>query len=154
MAVEYEKYMRKCLELAAMAKENGATAVGSVIVKDRKIIAAGMEGAEDLPGILSHAEAVAIINAIKYIGSEDLSQCVLYTTIEPCFMCSYLIRKTKIKKVVFGAKTKDTGGISSAYPILRSSEIACWSLPPQIIEGILQEECEAILKKEIKILNN
>lgn len=147
MVAEHEKYIRRCLELAALAKENGKTAVGSVIVKDRKIIAAGMEGSEDLPDILSHAEVITIINAIKYTGSEDLSNCTLYTTVEPCFMCSYLIRKTKVKKVVFGAKSKNTGGISSAFPFLRSDNISCWPPAPQIVEGILADECEKMLKQ-------
>lgn len=146
MAAEHEKYMKKCLDLAAQAKAEGKTAVGSVIVKDKKVIAAGAEGAEDLPALLAHAEAVAILNAVKYTGSEDLSQCALYTTVEPCFMCSYLIRKTKIKKVVFGIRTRETGGISSSYPFLRSDSISCWSEAPQIVEGILPEECEKILK--------
>ncbi|MGH2643527.1 MAG: deaminase [Chitinophagaceae bacterium] len=147
MAAEHEKYMNHCLELAAIAKEKGKTAVGSIIVKDRKVIAAGSEGAEDLPDIMAHAEIIAIINAIKYTGSEDLSTCTLYTTVEPCFMCSYLIRKTKIKKIIFGAKTNDTGGVSSSFPILRSGKITCWSEPPQVIEGILREECEKMLEK-------
>lgn len=147
MVAEHEKYMRRCLELAASAKENGKIAVGSIIVKDRKVIAAGMEGAEDLPDILSHAEVIAIINAIKYTGSEDLSNCTLYSTVEPCFMCSYLIRKTKVKKVVFGAQSINTGGISSAFPFLRSDNISCWPPAPQIIEGILREDCEKMLQK-------
>lgn len=147
MAADHEKYMRRCLELAAMAKANGKVAVGSVVVKDKKIIATGMEGAEDLPDILSHAEVVGIINAIKYTGSEDLSSCTLYTTVEPCFMCSYLIRKTKIKKVVFGTKARNTGGISSAFPFLSSDNISCWPTAPQIVEGILKEDCEKMLEK-------
>lgn len=147
MTAEHEKYMRRCLELAAMSKEKGKTAVGSVVVKDRKIIAAGMEGAEDLPDILSHAEVMAIINAAKYTGSEDLSDCALYTTVEPCFMCSYLIRKTKIKKVIFGVRTKDTGGVSSAFPFLLSDKVLHWPPPPQIVEGILAVECEKMLRK-------
>lgn len=144
--MEHEKYMRQCLELAAMAKARGKVAVGCVIVKDRKIIATGIEGSEDLPDILSHAEVVALLNAIKYTGSEDLSQCVLFTTVEPCFMCSYLIRKTKIKKVVFGTRTKTAGGVSSLYPFLGSDNIPAWSNGPQIVEGVLREECEKILK--------
>jgi tRNA(adenine34) deaminase len=96
---------------------------------------------------VSHAEVIAVINATKYIGSEDLSDCELYTTVEPCFMCSYLIRETKIKKVLYGVKAGEIGGASSPFPLLRSDSISVWSSPPEIIGGIMKEECARVLKK-------
>lgn len=141
---EHEKYMRRCLELAAEAKAHGKTPVGSVLVKDEKIVGEGIEGTEKLPAALAHAEVAAILEAISYLNSSDLSPCVLYTTVEPCFMCSYLIRQTKIHKVVFGIKTPGVGGASSDYPILSAKDIAKWPFTPLIIGGILEKECLAL----------
>lgn len=145
--MEEQKYMKRCLELAALAKENGKTAVGSLVVKDGEIIGEGIEGDASLPNLISHAEIIAIITATKNIGSDDLSNCELYTTVEPCFMCSYIIRQTKIKSVIYGASAGDIGGASSKYPILGSKSISNWSSPPEIVAGIMKAECENILKK-------
>lgn len=141
----HEKYMKRCLELATQAKSNNKTAVGSLLVKDGVIIAEGIEGSIELPDIISHAEVVAIIKAIEYAGSKDLCGYTLYTTVEPCFMCSYLIRQTKIKEVIYGTTTPETGGQSSLYPILSTIKIQKWQLPPEVIDGILEEECYNIL---------
>lgn len=142
MAPHPEKFMKRCLELASLAKKNKQSPVGSVIVKDNKVIASGVEGSEELPDMLAHAEIIAILNAVKYTGSEDLSECELYTTVEPCFMCSYLIRKTKIRRVVYGMETEETGGINSTFPFLKTGNFTKWNKPPEIIGGILREECK------------
>lgn len=144
----HEKHMKRCLELAAQAKLNNKTAVGSLIVQDGIIIAEGIEGSEELPDIISHAEVVAIIKAIEYTGSKDLSNYTLYTTVEPCFMCSYLIRQTKIKEVIYGTTTSETGGHSSLYPILSTIKIQKWQPSPVIFDGILEEECHNIINNQ------
>jgi tRNA(adenine34) deaminase len=143
-----EKYMRRCLELAAIAKSNGKTPVGSLIVKDEKIIAEGIEGTGDLPALLAHAEVAAVLNAAAYTGSNDLSGCCLYTTVEPCFMCSYLIRRTRISRVIFGVRTSGTGGVSSDYPLLTAEDISQWPSPPSVTGDVLKEACSALLSKE------
>lgn len=139
------KYMRDCIALAKTTKENGNTPVGSVIVSHGKIIAQGMEGEKILPSLMSHAENVAILKAIENLNQRDLSDCVLYTTVEPCFMCTYLIRQMKIKKVVYGTTTP-TGGDSSAFPILKTTEIKSWPQIPEVRGGILKKECEGLFR--------
>lgn len=138
--------MQRCLELAAQAKANGKTAVGSVITRKGKIIAEGSEGDPQLPSLMSHAENIALLKAIEHLDSRDLSSCELYTTVEPCYMCTYLIRQTRIKKVVYGTTTP-AGGASSTHPILKTTDVEVWDPPPQIVEGVLKEECMALLQK-------
>lgn len=138
--------MKRCLELAGIAKANGKTAVGSLVVKQGQIIAEGTEGDQDLPSVLAHAEILAVTKALKYVHAADLSDCILYTTVEPCFMCSYVIRQTKIREVVYGVATPGTGGISSAYPILSVADIDAWPSLPMLTGGILGEDCLELLK--------
>ncbi len=88
----HEAYMRRCLELAQAAKARGDVPVGSLLVKDNVILA---EAGERLPAsldIAGHAELLAIREACAVLNTLDLSECALYTTAEPCWMCSYLIR--------------------------------------------------------------
>jgi len=143
--MDHEKYMNRCLELAAMAKANGKTAVGSLVVKYGEIIAEGFEGDPELPGVLAHAEVLAIVRALDCLGHPDLAGCVLYTTVEPCFMCSYLIRQAKIDSVVYGAPTSGTGGVHSAYPLLSAVDVDPWVVTPSITGGVLREACLDIL---------
>lgn len=134
-----ELLMQHCLDLAAKAKSNGKTPVGAVLVRGEDIIAEGIEGDPELPSPLAHAEIVAIINAIKKLGSKDLSSCVLYTNVEPCLMCSYLIRETAISKVVYSKEAGEIGGASGKFPILISNSISKWDEAPivsQSDEGI------------------
>ena len=137
----HHPFMRKCIELALVAKQRGDSAVGSLIVKDGVIIATGIEGGKTHNDITYHAEIEAIRQATGLLKSQDLSMCTLYTTHEPCIMCSYVIRHTGIHTVVMGVLSNIIGGISSAYPLLADTTITKWKKPPQIIKGILEDEC-------------
>lgn len=145
MQTEHETYMRRCLQLAAGAKATGHTAVGSLLLRDGEIVAEGGEGDGRLPGLLAHAEVVAIVEACRKLQTQNLEGCVLYTTVEPCFMCSYLIRVTRISGVVYGAPTNGTGGVLSAYPLLSADDIDPWSHTPSIRGGVLHDACLKML---------
>ena len=140
-------FMQRCLQLAADAKRNGKTAVGAVVTKDNQIVAEGTEGDDSLPQLLGHAEIIAIIKAIKKSGTKDLSDYVLYTTVEPCFMCSYVIRETRIARVVFGAKAGGIGGVYSPYPLLTATDISRWQTLVQVDGGLLETDCLQWLQK-------
>lgn len=139
------KHMKQCIELSKVAKHHGSYPVGAVVVKDDEVVADGREGEYTLPTPVAHAEIVAVLKAMEKLGTRDLSGCVLYTTKEPCFMCSYLIRQSKIRRVVFASPAGEIGGADSEFPILTSGKFAKWSPPPVVEKGLLQDEYEAIL---------
>jgi tRNA(adenine34) deaminase len=140
-------FMQRCLELAANAKRNGKTAVGSIIVKDNLIIAEGMEGESKVPPLLGHAEIIAVVKAVEMLNTKHLTDCILYTTVEPCFMCSFVIRETGIAKVVFGTKAGEIGGMHSIYPLLSTNDISRWPTPVHVNGGVLERECLQLLQK-------
>lgn len=142
--MEYNIYMERCIELAKIAKERGDSPVGSVIVSGDKIIAEGIEANKSKRDVTCHAEIEALRGAVRIKGSNDLSDCVLITTHEPCLMCSYAIRFHKISKVVFGISTGEIGGYSSNYPILIATDIKRWCEPPVIVVGVMKEKCQEI----------
>jgi tRNA(adenine34) deaminase len=141
---DYENHMRDCIRLAKIAKERGDSPVGSILVQNGKIIAEGIEGVKTYKDITFHAEIEAIRNATKILGQSDLSGCILVTTHEPCIMCSYVIRHHKIKLIIVGLTTGETGGYSSSFPLLLDKTITKWSEPPEIIDGILEQECREL----------
>ena len=136
----HEFYMRACIDLALIAKARGDSPVGSVVVQDGVIIAEGIEGGKTKKDITFHAEIEAIREANIITGNADLSDCILYTTHEPCIMCSYVIRHAKIQGVVFGISVVEVGGVHSFYPILSDTKIKKWGKPPRIAKGILERE--------------
>ena len=139
----HESYMRLCLKLAGIARELGEVPVGSVIVRDCAVIAEGIEGVRVQHDIARHAEMEAIRRSCEILQTLDLSACALYTNAEPFFMCSYAIRACRIGTVVFGAPVNTVGGFSSHFPVLSTSAVPDWGPPPNIVQGILREECEA-----------
>lgn len=137
-------FMNRCIELALVAKNRGDHPVGSVVVQGGRVIGEGIEGGRTFNDISRHAEMEAIREATQFLKSQDLSGTVLYTTHEPCIMCSYMIRHTRIEMVVAGIKVPETGGFSSAYPLLLDRTIKRWGDPPGLVLGVLEKECREL----------
>lgn len=117
--------------MAQLALDNGESPVGCVIVKEGVVIGEGVEKSRQLKDITRHAETVAILNAIE--NSHDLSGSTLYTNVEPCLLCSYLIRHYRIEKVVFSKYSGELGGTREPFNILTSPDFESWGNPPDII---------------------
>ena len=92
-----------------IAKKHGGP-FGAVIVCKGKVIAKAHNTvlASDAT---SHAEINAIRKASKKLKRFDLSDCEIYSTCEPCPMCFYAIQWANIKKVFYGASSKDASKI-------------------------------------------
>ena len=127
-------YIKRCELLAAEAAANGDAAVGSVIIKNDKIICEAIEASKSKNDITCHAELEVIRLAVKKLKTNDLSDCILYSTHEPCIMCSYAIRFHKIKKVVYQHAVNYLGGVSSSMPLLISKEVPPhWGEVPVVV---------------------
>src|SRR3954468_12863012 len=136
----HEHLMRRCLELAAIARSEGNTPVGSVVVLDGEMIG---EASETLPmgtSVTGHAEVLACQAALDRAGLRDLAGAVLYTTAEPCFMCSYVIRQLRVALVVYGVETPLIGGVTSDHPILADPALDDWRPSPVVVGGVLRDE--------------
>jgi tRNA(adenine34) deaminase len=129
--------MQRCEALARMAAAKGESPVGAVIAKDGEMISESMEAGKSKNDITCHAELEAIRFAVAKLKTNDLSGCVMYTTHEPCIMCSYSIRFHKITKVVFQNTVQYLGGISSSMPLLTTSEVPPhWGEAPEVVHLI------------------
>ncbi len=127
-------YIKRCEILAGEAATNGDAAVGSIIIKGDEIISEAIEAAKLKNDVTCHAELNAIRLAVKELKASDLSDCILYTTHEPCIMCSYAIRFYKIKKVVYQHAVNYLGGVSSSMALLTSNEVPPhWGAVPVIV---------------------
>ena len=103
-----KKFMKEAINIAQKDfKKYGEQRIGSVIVKNDKIIAkSGNKILRDVDSS-SHAEMAVMRSACKRLKSRDMSHCILYTTNEPCCMCAGAAVWAKLKGIVYGANIKD-----------------------------------------------
>ncbi|WP_420321295.1 nucleoside deaminase [Flagellimonas sp.] len=126
-------FMARCEALAVHAAAKGNSAVGSLIVVNNKIVAEAEEAGFTKEDVSCHAEMEVIRKARKKLG-KDMSGAILFTTKEPCIMCSYAIRFHKISTVVFKEKSVELGGANSTYNLLTSDNVPeSWGPPVQCI---------------------
>jgi tRNA(adenine34) deaminase len=140
-------YMRRCLELADIAALAGDTAVGALIVCGDQIVGEGVERTRATLDPTAHAEVEAIRQACRHLQTLDLRGCSLYSTVEPCVLCGYAIRRTGIAHVVYGVPAGQAGACTSSYAILADLSLEGWSGIPDVRGGELAAECLAALRR-------
>jgi tRNA(adenine34) deaminase len=146
-ALADENFMRRCLALAEVALAHGETPVGSLLVRAGRVIAEEPESSRGRFDPAAHAEMQVVREACRRERTTDLSGCTLYTTVEPCVLCAYGIRRTGIGRVVYGVAAGQLGGVTSRYALLADSELAGWPAPPAVVAGVLARECREILDR-------
>lgn len=145
-----EYFMKEALKEAEKAYKKLEVPVGVVIVKNDKIIARAHNKKEEKNSPIMHAEIIAIEKACKRINNWRLTGCKMYVTLEPCPMCAGALVNSRIDKIYIGAKDPKTGACGSKLNLLQECE---FDTSVEIENGILQEECQEILKaffKEIR----
>ena len=141
--------MKAALKEAKKAYDKLEVPVGAVIVKDRKIIARAHNLKETKNDTTKHAEILAIQKASKKLNSWRLIDCEMYVTLEPCSMCAGALINSRIKKVYIGASDQKTGAVGSVFNLL---EDYTFNHKVEYEKGVMQEECENILKEFFKKL--
>ena len=142
-----EHFMKLALKEAQKALLIDEVPIGCVIVKDNKVISRGYNHRETKHDVSSHAEMEAIRKANKKLNNWRLVDCDLYVTIEPCLMCMGAIYQSHIKNVYYGAKDLKGGAITSSIDF---SEIKNLNHYPNIVGGVLEDECSQIIKDYFK----
>lgn len=143
-------YMKRALELAQEAFDEGEVPVGAVVVKKStgEIIGEGRNRREKDKNALAHAELFAIDEACKKLGGWRLPDCAIYVTLEPCPMCCGAIINSRIDDVYFGAYDYKSGSAESVQKM--------FSLPynhkPNVYGGISEFECSGKLTEFFKYL--
>ena len=140
-----ESFMRRCLELARRALDAGDVPVGAIVVLEGSVIGEGYERTRHALDPAAHAEVEALRAACGALGTLDLSGATLYTTVEPCVLCSYAARSTRVHRVVFGVKAGALGGVTGPYPLLTDATAFANSAPLAVTGGVLAAECERLL---------
>ena len=143
-----KKYMKAALKLAQKAADEGEVPVGAVVVCEGKIVGRGRNSRETKKNAIHHAEIEAIEKACKKLGGWRLHKCDLYVTLEPCAMCTGAIINARIKTLYYGAKDEKAGSCGTLVNLFDLP----YNHKPEVISGVMEEECADILKKFFKDL--
>ena len=132
--------MRRCVALAQSAGSRGEYPFAAVIGRRGEFICESLNMVRNEGDVTRHAEMVAISSAQKKLRSTSLDQCTIYSTIEPCAMCSYAIRESRIGRVIFCLRSPVMGG-NSRWNILTDAGLSStlpevFASPPDVSVGV------------------
>ncbi len=125
-----EAFMRRALELARRAQDEGEVPVGAVVVLDGAIAGEGWNRPIGASDPTAHAEIEAMRAAARKVGNYRLPGAALYVTLEPCDMCLGAMFHARIGRVVYGAS-------DPKKQILKNKV--------EVGGGVLAQECGALL---------
>ncbi len=136
-------FMDLALLEAAEAGKRGEVPVGCVIVREGAVIArAGNRTLTDKDPT-AHAELIALREAARALGSERLTDCDLYVTLEPCTMCAGAISFARIRRLYFGALDRKGGAVDSGVRFF--SQPTCHHRP-EVYGGMGEGRAVTLLK--------
>jgi tRNA(adenine34) deaminase len=127
-----EEFMRRALELARRAQEQGEVPIGSVVVFQEKIIGEGWNRPISASDPTAHAEIQALRAAAQKLSNYRLTGATLYVTLEPCDMCVGAMFHARIGRAVYGAK--------DPKKLVLKNQV-------EISGGVLAQECGSILSE-------
>ncbi|MBI1179873.1 MAG: nucleoside deaminase [Alphaproteobacteria bacterium] len=136
--------MQMALDEARAAAARGEVPVGAVIVgPDGTLLARAGNRIVELKDPTAHAELLAIREAARGLGSERLTGCDLYVTLEPCPMCAQAMAFARIRRLYYGAADPKGGGVDHGPRIF--AQPTCHHAP-EIYGGIAEAEASRLLK--------
>lgn len=139
-------FMQKAIELSVLAAEHGNEPFGAVLVKDDEIVFTNENQIYTMHDPTFHAEAGLIRRFCAETGITDLRDYTMYSSCEPCFMCSGAIVWVKLGRLVYAATNTEleemlgNKGCSCSRMVFENS---FWQ--PEVTEGVLREESLAVL---------
>ena len=139
-----EGHMLTALAEAEAAAARGEVPVGAVLVgPDGAVLARAGNRTRELSDPTAHAEMLAIRAACAALGSERLTGCDFYVTLEPCPMCATAISFARVRRLYFGAPDPKGGGVEHGPRIF--SQPSCHHAP-QVYGGIEETTAAALLR--------
>jgi tRNA(adenine34) deaminase len=139
--------MDLALKAAENAAKTGEVPIGCVVVRDNSVIAtAGNRTLTDRDPT-AHAELLAIREAARKLGTERLTDCDLYVTLEPCPMCAGAISFARIRRLYYGATDPKGGAVESGVRFFASP--TCHHRP-EVYPSVGESEAATLLKDFFK----
>ncbi len=139
----FRTFMDVALLEAESAAARGEVPVGAVVVCGDRIIAQAGNRMRELTDPTAHAEMLAIRAACAAIGTDRLTGCDLWVTLEPCPACAGAIAAARLSRLYYGAADPKSGGIAQGPRVFDHPQ-AHWK--PEVYGGIAEAEAAALLR--------
>jgi tRNA(Arg) A34 adenosine deaminase TadA len=140
--VPFEQMMRVAIEEAVISRREGNKGYGAVAALGAQVLVRAHDTAASERDPCLHAEVNAIRQATRALGDSNLSGVVLFSTCEPCPMCSSLAVWANVSAIVFGASIEQTAAKGKARILVPAREVVSRSpVTIEIIGGVLEQEC-------------
>jgi tRNA(adenine34) deaminase len=143
MAFPLPPPMRRALDLAAHAADEGEVPVGAVVTLGDEIVAEALNAMRGANDPTAHAEMIAIRAAGAKLRTSRLDDCTLWVTLEPCAMCAAAVAVARLKALRFAAEDPKGGGVLHGPRIFAQS--TCHHRP-DVLGGIGEEEARELLR--------
>ena len=107
-------FLRRTFEFATLSRQKGEWPFGALVVLNGKIVAESCDSCIDNVDVTSHAETLAIRLACQNLRTLDLSNATLYSSAEPCLLCSGAVHWARVSRVVFGLPQSELNRLTGA----------------------------------------
>jgi len=134
--------MRVALEEARRAGSRDEVPIGAVMMHDGVVVVRAHNETVARRDPTAHAELLAVQQALQRLGTDRLTECALYVTLEPCAQCAGAIVLAKLGRLVFGAYDDKAGMCGSVGDVVRHPRL---NHRVEVIGGVLAEECGEVL---------
>lgn len=139
-----ENWMWHAVHLAREAEKRGEVPIGCVIVDgENKILASASNRSITDSDPTAHAEILALRTAGIRVSNYRLTGATVYTTIEPCVMCSGALVNARIARLVFGAADERFGAVRSIFRLCDNKKL---NHRIEIVNGVLEETCKRLMQ--------
>ena len=143
MSGQPSPFMEQALDEARAAAGRGEVPVGAVVVAGGDVVARTGNRTVEQSDPTAHAEMLAIRQAAAEFGTERLTDCDLYVTLEPCPMCATAISFARIRRLYYGAADPKGGGVESGPRLYAQS--SCHHAP-EVYGGIAERDAAELLR--------
>jgi len=136
-------FMQMALDEARAAQARGEVPVGCVIVREGEVVARAGNRTLAERDPTAHAELLAIRAAAAALGTERLTDCDLYVTLEPCTMCAAAMSFARIRRLYFGAPDPKGGAVEHGVRFFAAP--TCHHRP-EVYGGMAEQESAELLR--------
>src|SRR5215813_1460815 len=144
MTVE-EQFIRQAIELARQAREHDNHPFGALLVIDNQVVLTAENTINTDKNPTCHAETNLVQKAIRKLSPEQLAKAALYTSTEPCVMCTGAIYWAGIRKLIYGLANEELAKLAGERLPISCREILdrAWE-KVEIIGPLLTDEALAV----------
>ena len=147
-----KEFMSLALEEALRAYHENEIPIGAVLIdEDGILIARDHNRIEQLQDATAHAEILTLQAASRKLKRRRLTDCTLYSTVEPCAMCAGALVLCRVKRLVYGATDSKFGAAESLFNVTNNPAL---NHQLKVTAGVLEEECRVLMKIFFRRVSN